>query len=282
MRNIKIAIQDSFIPDPYATSLVEACQSAGINYECFGMTPFVEDISAITGDILQDTESLIIPFGSTKVVKLWLKGILPKNWKIFYDADRFDFKNQVLYTGFQGEYLLANYLLNVYRGLILDFPDCTDRIFPRNMFVKPTNDLKLFDGQVLPASTSLRQLLSQQNVDSDIFERKETVLFTRVRDIYKEWRCFVVGGEVMTSQYKEDGQIKKQLPSIHDLRIVEGLAKLYNPSGWEDPYVVDICQLENRAYKILEYNCFHCSGFYSINVEYMLKKLIKFLETGYV
>ncbi|HNC59252.1 MAG TPA: ATP-grasp domain-containing protein [Leptospiraceae bacterium] len=279
---VKIAIQDSFIPDEHVTALVNACSFLGIDYECFGLLQFVEDISAIKGEILRDKESLIVPFGSTKLIKLWLKGELPSNWKIFYDKDRYDFKNQILHVGFGGENPLANYLLNVYRGLILDFPDCVDRVFPRDMFVKPTNDLKLFNGQILPARTSLRQVFEQQNVDSDIYERRETVLFTPVKGIFKEWRCFVVDGEVMTSQYKENGQPKKQLASSHDLRIIEGLAKLYNPSGWDDPYVVDICQMDHGEYKILEYNCFHCSGFYAISAEYMLRKLIDFLGKNYV
>lgn len=277
---IKIAIQDSYIPDHYATALVDACEALNLDFECFGLVPFVNDISAITGDILHDKESLIIPFGSTKIIKLWLKNELLQNWKVFYDSVGFDFLAQIMYSK-----ELSDKLLNVEKGFILDFPECVDDKFKRDLFVKPTNDLKLFNGQVLPAGKSLRNLFDEQTTNSDIYELREKVLFSSVKNIKEEYRCFVIGDKVHTCMYKYQGKVvKMETDFITKMNLIE-YCTLYNPAGGKDPYVVDVALVEESnnslVYKILEYNAFQCSGFYNIDAKQVLKHTVDYVKENY-
>lgn len=283
--NVKIAIQDSYIREDHTAKLVEACKKVGVDYECFGLVPFVENVSAIRGDITQDTESFIIPFGSTKIIKLWLRNQLPENWKIFYNSIGFDFRNQLQFV--DRKLKLRNHLLNSENSHFLHFPECADLKFQQDKFIKPTDDLKLFNGQILPRYTSLRELLSQQNTDSNIYDRNEAVIISDVVEIEKEWRCFVVDDELASiSLYKENGKpnVKLQLYDF-DVYDMYDLISLYNPTRSGSPYVVDICRIKDKSgldnYRIVEYNAFQCSGFYACNVEKILRKLVDSIYYNY-
>lgn len=284
IREIKIAIQDSHIPDSYATLLIDACESLGLEYECFGMIPFLEDISAITGNILEDTDSLIIPFGSTKIIKLWLKGVLPQNWKIFYNEKGFNSYWQSFQKLNGGKYL-DEYLLNA-GCWFTQFPECADDYYTeQDAFVRPAGDLKLFNGQIRPAGTSLRQLLSEQNTSSDIYDKTELIMVADIKHIISEYRCFVVGDKVSTCLYRQDGQLVNKETNISEKFELMKLCTLWNPSdNTDNPFVVDVALINSNNkldWKILEYNCFHCSGFYGINVEYTLQCLVEYVGRNF-
>lgn len=282
---IKIAIQDSGVPSSYTSALVDACISLGIDYECFGLVSYSDGGHKFTGNIFDDTQSLIIPFGSVKLVKLGIQEKLPRNWKFFYDLDGFDLLYQMGIETSSKD-ILAKYLLNANSTFSI-FPNCANTRFDVDKFVKPVNDLKLFNGQILPKNKSLLELLTEQETKQSVYNNSQFILYADLLPVVKEWRCFVINGEVVgTSLYAEHGITKKEFefPSIRDIHYIEALATMFEPAGKNNPYVVDICRLtdeEERSFdqfKIVEYNCFHSSGLYGINVEYMLRKLVDYFK----
>ena len=42
-------------------------------------------------------------------------------------------------------------------------------------------------------------------------------------------------------------------------------------------YVVDFC-ISDGTMKIIEYNCIHCSGFYTCNIAKILQAIVNFIE----
>ncbi len=84
---LTIAIQDVLVPHREIVRDIEACRSIGIEPVRFGLIPFTDIISA---DDPADLEKPAVPFGSVKIIRLWMQGNTPKGWRIFYDAERFD------------------------------------------------------------------------------------------------------------------------------------------------------------------------------------------------
>lgn len=270
---IKIAIQDSYIPDKHATQLVDACRSLGISYECFGLIPFSD---SIIGGILEDKTSIIIPFGATKILHLYYQEKLPKNWVIWHD--KLAFNQAVLAEEPSSVGLkMKNFLLNG-SAEYKNWPDCADDNYNKWKFVKPVDDLKLFNGQALDPMYTLREQLALQTTDSDIYNHNELIMFADFKEINEEWRCFVVKNEVVISQYKKEGRpFVSNVVGNKDKFAITVLARTFNPLS-DKPYVVDICTTGTgffKKYFILEYNAFQCSGFYQHDVKDILHVLMR-------
>jgi hypothetical protein len=265
---IKIAIQDSYIKDEHVEKLVDACEYLNIPFECFGLIP---DTDKITGDILNDKESTIIPFGATKLIHLYNQEKLPRNWKIFHDNESFS-HSAMLKKSFLLRLLLLNADSDIY-----NFPQCEKDFFLDDLFVKPANDLKLFNGQILPSGSTLEELFSEQAVRDDIYTKNEKVLFAPLKQVVDEYRVFVVKDEVVAkSLYKIDGKLTGGFSykfTWLERFMLNNLAIIYKP---DEAYVVDICTTQGRFGKnwhILEYNAIQCSGFYNCDVRQILHAL---------
>jgi hypothetical protein len=259
-QGIKIAIQDSGILSSHTSALVGACNTLGLTYECFGLTS-----SDLTGSILEDDSSTIIPFGSTKLLKRYHAGLLPKNWLVWHNIETFQ----------QNNINLPSWMLNS-DAEYYKFPECADLTFAVDKFVKPAGDLKLFNAAVLQKGTSVRQLL--KDTDSSIYELNDTVLVASVKtsNITKEFRCFVIGEDVFISQYMSNG-----LPEISDISVIDQwiipvTAKIHRPVT--GPYVVDVCDFNSgisTTSRIIEYNAFQVSGFYGCDAVPILESLVE-------
>ncbi len=270
---IKIAIQDSYIRDEHADKLIDACEYWNIPFECFGLIPFSDKI---TGDITEDKTNTIIPFGATKLIHLYNKGKLPANWKIFHTDIAFS-QSEIAKENF----ILRSLLLNK-EAQYYDFPECKDYTFSEDRFIKPDNDLKLFNAKILPAFTSLEQLFEDETAASDIYDRKEKVLVADLKNIVDEFRIFVVAGHVISKTiYKNKGNLTGGFSykfSWLERFIINNLATIYEP---DFAYVVDICTTQGRFGKnwhILEYNALQCSGFYNCNVREIIHALAWYYE----
>jgi hypothetical protein len=93
-----------------------------------------------------------------------------------------------------------------------------------------------------------------------------------VHNIDREWRFFIIDGKVVAgSQYKNRGvlRIKEPIPAI-----VWEVARL-KADGWLpcNNIVMDICQLTDGNYKIVEFNCINSSGFYNCSVKSIVESL---------
>lgn len=266
---IKFAIQDSNVKDEHVDKLIDACIDLRFSYECFGRVPFTD---TLTGDIVNDTDNIIIPFGEVKLIEMYNRNKLPDNWKIFYNSTAFRHDTMV-----QESILLKKLLLNGDAALE-KFPECRNDTYWIDKFIKPVNDLKLFNGQILPAHTSLEDLLNRQTVDSSIFDKSENIIIADNKDIIDEFRVFVVNGKVITkSLYKHGnrlvGGFSYKFSKLENF-LINFLSLFYQPAK---AYCVDICTTKGRFgrnWHILEYNALQCSGFYNCDVQAILKTLL--------
>jgi hypothetical protein len=92
--------------------------------------------------------------------------------------------------------------------------------------------------------------------------------------IQKEWRVWVVAGEVVTySVYKMAGQmVVRRVIDQDALDFVRSMI-MVNP-GYSDAYVIDVCRTADGL-RIVETNCINFSGYYDAD----LQKLIGAIES---
>lgn len=90
-----------------------------------------------------------------------------------------------------------------------------------------------------------------------------------LREIFAEWRCWVVGGEVIEiSQYRQLNAMKvERTESSLMFMAAQTLADVYVPTQC---VVLDMA-LTNDGYKIIEFNPINCSGWYAADVDRVLK-----------
>lgn len=87
---MQVAVQDVLVPHREVVRDIDACRAIGIEPIRFGLIPFTDIISA---DDPADLEKPAVPFGSVKIIRLWMEGKTPKGWRIYYDATAFDWRH---------------------------------------------------------------------------------------------------------------------------------------------------------------------------------------------
>lgn len=286
MKKISWAYQVTSLSEIELEKTADSLENIGADFTNFGLIPFSDEISY---DEAQNPDNPVVVLGSTKLVKLWMKGKLPRNWILFYDSYSFSQINQLNRFLIKKEengnpkFPIESYMLN-FDACAYQFDAWLyeNRTFSQDMFIRPDYDLKLFNGQILPANTSLKELFSQQTVDSDVYISKDFFIAAPVKNIIREYRCFVVDNKVIDfCIYKENGTLVKNKIDLgkkfNNLRI-KSLALKFKPA---DVYVVDIAEIENKQYKIIEYNCFNCSGYYFCDREKIFKAVKAYMLDKY-
>jgi hypothetical protein len=158
--------------------------------------------------------------------------------------------------------------------------DIADRVPDdgRRYFVRPVEDSKTMSGMVLSSAeirakaAAVMDVAPEQLIQGKLAPDTELLLSVPVT-IQKEWRVWIVAGEVVTwSLYKMAGKMVVRQEIDQDaLDFVRTMVEV-NP-GYSDAYVIDICRTENGL-RIIETNCINASGYYEAD----LQKLIFAIE----
>lgn len=263
-------------PDDMTQRLVRHIEKAGCTWSDIGVIPFTNEITNWQA-IPNDRRTRVFVHCSTKVLDIFTSGINPEEIfqgapiyrsfelfavmreGLFYNKDQFD---QTVYAQIRTPTgLLCADLVNG-ACQVFSLRQALDERFSGPRFVKPGPDLKLFNGGVLEAGQSLRELLVTQTVDSKFDEcMDDRVIFAPVKGIHVEWRFFVVDGKVITgSQYRRDGELRST-PYIPEyvMRHAQALAGKYEPAP---AFTIDLALTSDFELQIMEYNCINCSGLY--------------------
>ncbi len=264
------AVQVTNRDDAEIALTVEALNRLGYEWINFGLIPFTTEITNLEAF---PKDRIVIPLSGTKLMGMWQEGILPENWRIWYKESLMD---QFFVRG-----VLRGHMLNQ-SSRIIKYKHAVGMEFSEDCFVKPSSDFKVFAGTMLPAGTTLRRYL--ETVTHEEIDDSENILVAPVRSIDREFRCFVVDNRVVDiSEYRSVAGIKaKTVDSltrnllsdyVHSLAVSIPLAS------------VDVCEvLDNdgsvKDLKIVEINCFHCSGMYLVDRARVFEALVKAIEDG--
>lgn len=250
---------------------VDALDASGLEWINFGIIPFTDEITNLEAF---PTDRPVIPLAGCKLVDMHRRGKTPPNWKIYYEQRLFD----QCYTRLGG---IHHYMLNR-SARIYNYERSRDVPVDQDMFVKPSNDLKVFAGCVLPAGTTLDQML--ETITHQEISRGEQIVFAPVRNIGAEYRLFIVNNHIVDgSEYKRNGQVgakKIDTRAAFDLGSFFQTVKrfTYGQNGHPPPlvYCMDVVEVEDNPYsryEIVEFNCFHASGMYKVDRGMVLQEV---------
>ncbi|WP_140846500.1 ATP-grasp domain-containing protein [Paracoccus sp. FO-3] len=140
----------------------------------------------------------------------------------------------------------------------------------RHWFIRPVADSKEQAGNVKTAAEIRETARKVMSLDPDEIPngslRPDTLMMlTPPARILKEWRIWIVNGDVVTySLYKEGARVTYRHEIDEDaLEFAQTLARLnedYSPA-----YVMDICRTE-EGLRLLETNCINAAGFYAADL----------------
>lgn len=144
----------------------------------------------------------------------------------------------------------------------------------KQYFMRPVEDLKSFTGNLFEPGHLPSLLERYAGYENNQFNSKSRIIVSEPKNVKREWRNFIVDGNVVSSSlYKENGKHRKELGAPASvIQLCYNALSLYNPSK---AFVLDICQLEDDNFYIVEFGCIHNCGFYSANVESIMDRIVK-------
>lgn len=235
--------------------LAEALDRLSIDYTWHKVVPFIGDLQPEPE--IDDPDDVVL-FGS---YTLWrfaqARGLTPGVFRL---------------RPFVRETAWQSYLLNGADALFLRLDDVPTKLpaDDRHWFMRPVEDSKEEPGRVRKAR-EIRELadkvlaLNPAEIPLGSLRHDTQLMFSKPVRIYKEWRCWVVGQQIVTwSLYKEGTRI------VYRHEIDEDAAKFtrhlvdLNPH-YAVAYVMDICRTEDGL-KMLETNCINAAGFYAADL----------------
>jgi len=285
MKNIKWMIQSTGFNTSYLQEVAFALEKLKLPFEDYGI---IEDTVTNLENIFSGDVDVLIARGGTKLLRI-IEGL--KNVE--------DFKRL---NGFLSDEQLTNYEKNIkllkssidydeerfdqrfYQDMVPVLNDDSSFFtvesllyseFENDYFVKPSKDAKSFNGGVIYAGETLNNYLMRtphRNIEEI---SQEIVLVAPLREIQNEYRFFMYKDRILgCSQYMVKGKVQVD-PFVPDnvRNTAEMLGSLYNPA---DIYVVDLCTFEeSNDIRIVEYNCWNCSGFYACDIKNILNEITK-------
>jgi len=261
-------VQENVANEDRYDEVVSTLSRFGIPYTQVKVVPFAHTLEP---DV--NPKGRVMTLGS---ITLTSRIVERKGWKPgAYSNDNFDFEVWSKIPQWAPHILNADAIVCPFR----DVPDTWDRFF-----IRPTLDTKAFAGTVMDQAeyqTWRGRLLIEEGASDLMFDIYEMVCVAPVKEIYREFRFFIVEGKISTaSVYKIGGDVTYQDEGFidHDVTyFVGGLVStggMIYPDGWEPAraFVMDVAMVED-GYKIIEINCINSAGFYKANVSKLILDL---------
>jgi hypothetical protein len=244
-------IQSNIFREDAYDDLLDTFKSANIPFIELRVIPFSHEL-----DPVPQVENPIAVYGSTTLVRIAKK----YGWGpgVFWDEEL----NFQTWLPHWGEHLL-NYDAEVVR-----FEDIK---FTGKKFIRPVDDLKLFAGMVVDSDNFTEWQDKVVMYDDGMVTKNTLCVVSDTKTIVREYRFFVVDGKVVTgSQYKLGNRLyfKTLDPSWFEWVYVQRKVDQWQP---DRGFVIDIAELSDKSFKIIEVNNLNSSGFYACDVSKIIQ-----------
>lgn len=252
--------------DTDESRFLQNLERLSIKYLMVNIFPFVEKIfhADVTSDQIETTQPLdysnrtnVVINGSVIFSRLAQKqNITPGA----FATNNSDFPNLVI--GYGKENLLNG------DGRYGKLKDIKARSENTYYFIRPVKDSKAFSGMEmngLQFKNWKHQLLQQPTNADSILTGDTEIVIASSKQIYKEFRFFIVDGKIVTySQYKSGGGLLiSSDPDSQAEYFVQQMLKRWNPCR---AYVMDVCSTP-KGWKVVELNAFGSAGFYACDTQ---------------
>jgi len=262
MGNVRWVIQNNLIAENDLNQVQESCKHIGVEIEEVLIVPFIDKLPKF-----KHSDNNVY-YGSTTFMNNVYKDLKPKG--LFYDDKEYTMENYIKQWGdhmlsSEARFTTINEFLN------------EDNDPEENWFIRPNGDGKEFDGQVAKfkniKSWMDRVMQYDINLDGD-----SKILVGPAYNIHKEWRNYIVGGEIVTSSlYRKDFKLSKSSTDIPEdmLDFARERMKEYKP---HDNFAMDICSTHDGTYYIIECGCLNSVGFYHADIGKIVKSVTEWME----
>ena len=248
-------VQENIFKEKNYNLLIETFKKFGIEYQIVKLVPFIHDI---------------VPNVERKDVFLWGSVALAHIGKKYEFTPGSFYNDNHDFEVYSEKYGLENMLngdgkiINLEEDIPFDY-----------FFARPTKDTKIFSGQCFEKSEYYNYIQKLKSINEKVTSNSR-VLVAPLKSTKQEVRCWVVKGKVVTaSRYMINGKV---IPLNYDhesfyINYAQEMVNKYQPA---EAFVIDVCLVDNEL-KIVEINCFNCSGFYDCNFQ----KLILEVENSF-
>jgi hypothetical protein len=237
-----------------------------IPYHQVKIIPFIHEIDGEVPDI----QGPVVVYGSIGSQKLadqqeWSPGVFTGP----------EINETVLQEKFGDMYLNSD-------AKVCKFRDLPGIITSGEVFIKPNTDTKEFAGTVIEAEKMqwwIANMMKSGYLEESFLDNE--VLFSKPKTIGCEWRIVVVDGKIAAhSVYRQYGIVKPEiwLPKETE-EFIKNSITVYKPLP---VYVLDVCQIDDGSFKVIEMNTFNSAGWYACDVNTVMTSVTDFVEKNYV
>jgi hypothetical protein len=160
---------------------------------------------------------------------------------------------------------LGEQLLNTGGGEVLA-SDVPDLLAHADLHIRPNAEDKAFHAKVFDAP-AWAAVVKERDIKAEL-----TCWASPVKAILAEWRCWLVGGEMVeVSQYRHNGQMARERGAPVEVHTFVGqIARQWLPA----PCVVMDVALTPEGLHVLEFNPIHGSGWYAAEPAKVLRPFL--------
>jgi hypothetical protein len=249
--------------------LIHSLERLELSYEIIKVLPFTDEIEFKT-----EREDIFC-FGGLKLARLSKK----QNW--YPGCVMTHNHNFNVYKNYYKENLLN------YNSKIFKFSD--DFEWDGDFFVRPVLDSKVFTGKVFSPEdwrkerdrllNNLKKDRENGLITTSLTEATE-IQVTTVKCIEKEFRFWIVNGEIVTSSLYRTGCFINY-SDVVDTEATEFCKQMMEVFQLAEAFVMDVC-LTDGEWKIIECGCINCAGFYRANIPKLLMAVEDFYNENYI
>ena len=148
-------------------------------------------------------------------------------------------------------------------------------------FIKPNNDSKFIAGQMMTGAEIkewANRIVNLGENDGSNVSSTSRVLISMPQHIRKEARFWIVNDEVVTYSLYKLGSTITHTKLLVDQKMIDFAKRLTTPMfvGYWSPakaYCLDLCEVDDDTYKIVEINNINSSGFYDCDMQNLVRAI---------
>lgn len=137
--------------------------------------------------------------------------------------------------------------------------------FLETKFIRPLDDSKVFAGQLIdgPEFKIWQQGVLATQDDFSTLTPETPILMASPKNVEREYRFFIVGEQVVTgSLYREYGRTRLERVESFEHPAWSFAARMANRWRPGAHFVLDVAELPDGQWKVIEINSLTCAGFY--------------------
>lgn len=253
-------IQRGFDSDKQYLKLIESIERMGIPHSFCTVIPFSDSDDGIKLESPVPTDGNIYCYGSYSLSK--------------HAVRRGYFPGAFISNNSSIDNLIKHYGENMlnHDSIVVSF-GCPDELIPESpmFFIKPNEDTKAFTAEVLSRDAFFVFKHKIAELDASEYSsvtRDTKVVIATPKEIFAEYRFFVVDGKVITQSLYRSGDTVYYSSAV-DEYIIEFAQKMVDMYQPDRAFVLDVAVTPNGL-KVIEVNSINSSGLYSIDVQKMI------------